>query len=122
MEMLFSKLCLALILFISYVKTQIPLKCSNEEKCLIKFEDYLSNNVGRIIYQENIQKDYEREDMDLFMRKINLYIYMISIKLLTLTSIARKNFERNLYLTFGSKLHNFLMKLMKVSNIIILLR
>ncbi len=63
MEMLFSKLCLALILFISYVKTQIPLKCSNEEKCLIKFEDYLSNNVGRIIYQENIQKDYEKKEI-----------------------------------------------------------
>ena len=119
MEMLFSKLCLALILFISYVKTQIPLKCSNEEKCLIKFEDYLSNNVGKIMRKKKFIK---LEDMDLFMRKINLYIYMISIKLLTLTSIARKNFERNLYLTFGSKLHNFLMKLMKVSNIIILLR
>ena len=89
MEMLFSKLCLALILFISYVKTQIPLKCSNEEKCLIKFEDYLSNNVGKIMRKKKFIK---LEDMDLFMRKINLYIYMISIKLLTLTSIARKNF------------------------------
>lgn len=63
MEMKFSKLGMLLVVFMTYVKGKVLLKCTDESSCLKDFESYLNENVGRLIYQENIQIEYEKNEI-----------------------------------------------------------